>query len=446
MVVRVGVCILVLLTAGCAVESPHNRSYVSEGVREHTDYELGPELAPGGFSVPESVSLADGLSLDDAVALALWNNAQLQADLATLGFARADLIEANMLANPVFSLLFPVGPKLLEARLTYPIDTLWERPRRIAAAKLDAEGLAERLVEHGLGLIRDVQRSYVDLWLAQERARLAGEETQLQSERAQIARRRLEAGDISELATSAAHVELLRTMERTRSAAKDVTILRGRLQLLLGLVSIDSTFHILPPDVGAESVAPIDTLLETALVARPDLRAAELAIEAAGERLGWEQANILDFILWLDGKDKGERPLEIGPGFAVEIPILNQNNGRIARARAELEAAARQYEVTRQRIILQVHEAYTEYASAREDYDLWRGDVMGVLEEANQQVEKSFASGDVSYLRVLDAKTKVIEAQLHAAELTASLQRSVAQLNYCVGRRMTMVRSEATVK
>jgi outer membrane protein, heavy metal efflux system len=285
----------------------------------------------------------------------------------------------------------------------------------------------------------------VDLWLAQERARLEKEETQIQSERAQISRRRLEAGDISELTASATHVELLRAMERTRGAVKDVTILRGRLQLLLGLVSNDSTFEILSPEVGAESVAPIDSLLDTAMAARPDLRAAELAIEAAGERLGWEQSNILDFILWIDGKDKGQSDLEIGPGFAVDIPILNQNNGRIARAKAELEAAARQYEVTRQTIILEVHEAHTEYASARADYDFWRGDVIGVLEAANRQAERSFAAGDVSYLRVLDAKTKVIEAQLHEAELTAGLQRSVAQLNYCVGRRMTGVRSPATV-
>ena len=68
--------------------------------------------------------LDDGLSQDEAIALALWNNAQYQADLAALGFAHADLLEANMLSNPVFSILFPVNPKFLETALDILLDVL----------------------------------------------------------------------------------------------------------------------------------------------------------------------------------------------------------------------------------------------------------------------------------------------------------------------------------
>lgn len=428
--------ILVFLMAGCAAQSPWDRSYVSEGVRERTNYELGPETEPGCFTIPDGVSLEDGLSLDEAVGLALWNNAQLQVDLAALGFARADLIEANMLANPVFSLLFPVGPKLLETRLTYPINILWERPRRIAAAKRDAEALAERLIEHGLGLIRDVEQAYVDLWLAQEQARLADEGVGLQAEQVQIEQRRLEAGDISELEASAAQADSLHAIENARKASQDVAIFCYRLHLLLGQPSEAPVVTILSSAIGVQPAAPIDALLDRAMAARPDLRAAELKIEAAGERLGWEQSKILNFILWLDGKDKGEKTLEIGPGFAVDVPIFSQNDGRVARAKAELETAARDYEAIRQRVVLQVQEAHAEYVLAREQCDFWRTDVVPVLERANQQAEKSYDAGEISYVGVLATKKKLVEAQLHQAELMAGLHRSVAQLNYCVGQRI----------
>lgn len=130
------ICVVMLmpLVAGCVVDSPYDRSYVSRGIEQRTDYELGQAAEPGELHFPEGISFDDGLSEDEAVAVALWNNAQFQADLAALGFARADLIEANMLANPVFSLFFPVGPKLLETRLNLPIDVLWQRPHRIAAS------------------------------------------------------------------------------------------------------------------------------------------------------------------------------------------------------------------------------------------------------------------------------------------------------------------------
>jgi cobalt-zinc-cadmium efflux system outer membrane protein len=153
MIGRTRIIALILLAAGCAAQSPYNRSYVSQGIKDRTAYGLGQETQPGRFSLPEGVSLDDGLSEGEAVAVALWNNAQFQADLEALGFARADLIEANMPPNPVFSLLFPIGPKLFEAKLNVPIDVLWQRPHRIAAAELDAQSLSENLIEHGLGLV-----------------------------------------------------------------------------------------------------------------------------------------------------------------------------------------------------------------------------------------------------------------------------------------------------
>jgi len=431
--------LLLLLVAGCAAQFPWNRSYVSEGIKERTDYELGRGAEPGKFSLPEGVSLDDGLSQDEAVAVALWNNAQFQADLAALGFARADLIEADMLVNPVFSILFPVGPKLLETKLNLPIDVLWQRPGRIAAAKLDAERLAENLVEHGLGLIRDVQRTYADVWLAGQRVRLAEEDAKLRVEAADLAQRRLRAGDISELVASAAYVDSLRAADAAKRFSKEAIVLRQELKALLGLISDDTTLDVLPSDMTARSVVSVDELLRTAFAARPDLRAAELKIEAAGERVGWEQSKIYNFIAIIDAKDKGEDSLTVGPGFAIEIPIFNQNSGKIARAKAELEQAARQYEAVRQNIILQVKQAYTRYVSAHEEFELWDSEIIPSLEQTAELTRKSFEVGQVSYLLVLEAKQKLVEARMRRTELAAHLYRSAAELNYCVGKKMVSV-------
>ena len=436
MIGKTHISVLILLAAGCAVQSPYDRSFVSQGIKDRTAYELGQETQPGQFNLPEGVSLDDGLSEDEAVAVALWNNAPFQADLEALGFARADLVEANMLANPVFSLLFPVGPKLFEAKLNLPIDVLWQRPHRIAAAQFDAQSLSENLVEHGLGLIRDVQITCADLWMAREQARLGQEDAQLRFEMAELAKARLGAGDVSELATSVAYVDSLRADDATKRFSKQIILLRQRLNALLGLISDDTTFDVIPSDVTSRSEVSIDELLEIAFVARPDLRAAELAIEAAGERVGWEQSKIYNFIAIIDAKDKGEDSLNIGPGFSIEIPILNQNNGQIARAKAEMKQAARQYEAVRQDIILQVRQAHTQYVSAHEEFELWNNHIIPSLEEALEQTQKSLAAGEVSYLSILEARGKLIEARMRWTELAANLHRTAAELNYCVGKRM----------
>ena len=427
--------ILIFLAAGCAVHSPYNRSYVSQGIKDRTAQELGQETQPGQFSLPEGVSLDDGLSEDEAVAVALWNNAQFQADLAALGFTDADLIEANMLPNPVFSLLFPVGPKLLEADLAMPIEVLWQRPRRIAVAEIDAQALSENLVEHGLGLIRDVRTTYADLWLAQERTRMAKEEAQLRTRMADLARGSLEAGDISELAVSAVYVDSLQATDAARRFSNEAVIARQQLVALLGLISKDTGFEIISSDITARSTISVDELLKTALAARPDLRAAELAIEAAGKRVGLEQSKIYNLIAVLDAKDEGEDSLTIGPALSVEIPVFNQNNGQIARARAELEQTARQYEAARQNIILQVRQAYTQYVSAHEEFELWNNHIIPSLEKTFEQTQESLAAGEVSHLSVLEAGEKLVEARMRWTELAANLHRSAAQLNYRVGKK-----------
>ncbi len=442
MVRKIRISMLILLVAGCTVHPPNGRSYVSEGIKERTDYELGQVKEPGEFNFPEGISLENGLSQDEAVAVALWNNAQFQADLAVLGFARADLIEADMLANPVFSILFPIGPKLLEAKLNLPIDVLWQRPHRIAAAKLDAQSLSENLIEHGLALIRDVQTTYADLWLAQERVRLAQQDAQLRVQMADLAQRRLRAGDISELAASAAYVDSLQATDVTKRFSEQAIILTQRLNTLLGLISDDTTFDIIPLDITSRSPVSIDELLKTAFAARPDLRAAELTIEAAGKRLGWEQSKIYNLIAIIDAKDKGEDFLTVGPGFAVEVPVFNQNNGNIARAEAELEQAARQYQAVRQKIALQVQEAHTQYVSAYGQLELWRSDIVPSLDKAVERAQKSFAAGEVSYLLVLEAMRKLLEVRMRQTELTAHLHKSAAQLNYCVGKKIIQRNSQ----
>src|SRR5262245_36901694 len=108
---------LALALASCAPVSPKRREDISSEITGRTGHGL---RAPGDRTVrmPPGVSVDGGLTEDAAVAIALWNNPTFQADLAALGLARADLIDAGMIRNPLLTLLLPLGPKQLEFTAT----------------------------------------------------------------------------------------------------------------------------------------------------------------------------------------------------------------------------------------------------------------------------------------------------------------------------------------
>lgn len=425
--------LLPLLLCGCAANLPRDRSDVSKTLRERTGYELNRFASSDSFRVPEGVVLRDGLTADEAVAIALWNNAQFQADLAELGFAKADLIEAGLLRNPTLSLLFPLGPKQLEYTLALPIEALWQRPKRVAAAKLDAERIAENLVQHGLDLAREGLVAHADLVLAEERKNLAEENAAGQQAIANIAAARLRAGDISELEASVSRLESLRAQEISVRRKQEADNARARFTTLLGFGARDTTFTLVSSTTTALPPRPFAELTTAAFASRPDLRAAELALEAAGKRLGWERAKIFNLTGVLDANAAGKEGFEMGPGAQIEIPLFNWNNDKTARAHAQIEQAARQYLAVKQRIALEVKQAHTDYVAAQQALALCRSQWVPVAVEAAHRAQKTYAAGEVSYLFVLEVNRQLHEARLREAEAVADLQRASARLKHSIG-------------
>ena len=265
---------------------PADAGTISAAVAERAgvDPRGWPEHAPQGL--PPDVRLEDGLTIEEAVATALWNNPGFQVTLADLGFARAELIDARMLRNPILSFLFPLGPKQLEATLNWPIDALIHRPRRVAAATLDYQSIASRLVADALGLVTSVKRAYIATATAGRRAMLARETADVANRVRAIAEARFKSGDISDLESRATRAEGLIAEATARAAEHDRDLAEIGLRALMG-VSPGAPVRVTPlPDLPLQDCGDIGGLMKEALAARPDVRAAEIAVEAAGARAG----------------------------------------------------------------------------------------------------------------------------------------------------------------
>jgi len=426
-----------LMCVGCATTVEDQRPFVSDSIRGRVDIGLPPVTDEEGFQMPKDISLDDGLSDDEAVAIALWNNAQFQADLAQLGLAKADLLEAGMIKNPALSLLFPIGPKQMEWTLTLPVELLWQRPHRLTFAELNASEIAQNMVQHGLLLVKDVLISYADLILAQDRTHILEEETKIHKEILSITESRLKVGDISEMEAIAIRLAASQVEEDYLRFTNEANTEEINLKTLLGMVSDNREIQLSPDTLQFQQPFSEEKLLNVASAARPDMRAAEIAIEAAGKALDWERSKVWNLTASLDANEEGKEGFEMGPGIQMELPLFYRNEGGRSRARAEMDQAVKQYLATRQQIAKDVREAYHNYLAAEEILTLLRNNIIPDAFQASEKAEKTYLLGDISYLAYLDFKRQLLDARLREAEAAASVRKAAAQLRYSVGFKPT---------
>ena len=428
--------VLALGTA-CAIPIAPDRARVAAGIAERAGADARGLPVPGReWMAPPGTGLDDGLDLDEAVAIALWNNADFQAALTSLGLARADLIEAGLLRNPVFSLLLPWGPKQLEFTATLVADQLWQRPKRVEDARLNAEATVEQLVASGLRLVGEVRLAFFEVLVTERRLALAVEQADVATQATRLVEGQLRAGDISEFEARLARADALRleTTRLTRVAARDLA--RARLRTLLGVVDPQTPEIRLsePSSAAGDTCAAGPDLLRTALAARPEVRAAELQIEAAGARAGLERARIVTFTASLDANARGSEGFEMGPGIAIELPVLSQNQGRRARAAAELEQASRRYLAIRAAVSSETAAAVIGLTEARETARLLSGDAAASLSTARQQAERLYSAGEISLLNLLETRQRLIDVETARADTAFGVNRALVRLEQAVGR------------
>jgi cobalt-zinc-cadmium efflux system outer membrane protein len=431
---RVALVLLAVVSA-CAPRPRHDFPWVSGQVEQRAGHALRDPVTPEP-GVPAGVLLDDGLSQDEAVALALWNNATFLEALAELGFARSALVQAGLLSNPVFSILFPLGPKQLEFALKLPLEAVWLRPKRVAAARFDAEQVAQRLVQSGLDVVRDAKVKWAQLRLARERVALAEESAEVAAQVGVLGEVRLAAGDVSVLDVAGARADALASEEDAVRVRQEEVVAEEQLRSFLGLRTLPGPLRLEEPVTVAASPQDVAPLVDLAFAARPDLRAAELTVEAAGERAGLSRWEVLSLAGIADAKENRPHGIDLGPGLEVGIPIFDRNQGGIARADAEVVRAVRQEAGTRDRIALEVREAAARYELARGRSKLLDARIVPELEQFAQRAEDARVAGETSRLESLAARAQLLRARVRQAEAAAELSSSRAELERSVGCRL----------
>lgn len=300
----------------------------AEVPREHVDHAVG-EL------------LAEPLTADSALRVALLRSPRLQREYARLGLAWADVFEATRPANPGFGFSRKRdehGGHEIARSLSLDLADLLLLPSRSRLARADFERERLEIAASIMAVANGVEAAWYRYAGARQVADMRAAVARAAELSAELAARFHAAGNISELqlkqeqaAASEARIEAAR-------AAANALRQRQALNAAMGLSGDEArqwqASERLPMPVDEEDEA--DALLALAREHRLDLLAARR--EAA--LLGDAEAVVRRW-RWLGGAEIGfEQERETGggrlqgPEAGIELPLFHQGQGRVARAEA----------------------------------------------------------------------------------------------------------------
>lgn len=431
------VALAVLLgLAGCQTAPPApDQSTVAAHLTQRIGHTLPCQDESAPVTLPPCAFRADGITEDEAVAIALWNNAAFQELLVDLGIARGDLIQAGLLPNPELVYFWPMSEKPYKYLFDFPIESIWLRPIRVRSAAKEADRVAERLTQAGLDLMRDVRQAYADVLLAKERVRIAGEAVKLRGRIAELAEKRLKAGDISPQEAATAKIDALQAEQDAARIRYDVPVQEERLRNLLGIGPLRGPIPLDPTPPPACRKFDVDALTQEAMSSRPDALAAVEAVAAAEARVKFATIGWVRFLGIADATS-GRKSHVFGPALRFTVPLFNHNQGGIARANAELERAVRNQKTVAYQIILDVQRAYLQYQQACAELEILRTKVRPEVQTAIRRAQAAYQEGNVTIFIVLETTRQLLDNHLREAQLNADLRRFWAELERSVGRRL----------
>jgi outer membrane protein, heavy metal efflux system len=284
--------------------------------------------------------LTGELTADEAVAIAAMNNPRLQVALAELGIARADLIEASTISNPLFEfeIRFPGEPyRPYELRLAQSLVDLILLPRRRALGRAGFAAAQLRISSEVLRFAGDVRGAYFELLAATQDVALTGTSAYAAQTAADVAIRQHAAGNITDLDLENEQAVYEQAKLELASSERRAIVAREALIRAMGLRDPRTEWR-LPPAFPPlpDSERDQEELERLAAAQRLDLAIARGELDIAQQRIPLARLEVLDEIVLdyhYEREPDGARTS--GPGIEFPIPIFN--SGRAARSRAEAE-------------------------------------------------------------------------------------------------------------
>lgn len=398
------------------------------------------DAAPAGIAAIGTATrfdASDGLSVAEAAGVALHLNPRLRAGRAEIGVARAQLVEAGLLPDPVvgWDAMNVVADFMVERKSGFNsyiagASVVWEVPR---PGEIDArEGVARGRVGEARAallraeweLVRQVHLAFVRLAVVQASRELNAEQLAIAERTLEYFQRARGAGVATALQVELASVARDRVRaDRVRIGLEEVAARQSTLALL-GLppeapLSLQAPRELLAAP--HSTVEDVSVLTEAAVTRRPDLAEVAAQYQQAEEALRLEVTRQWPQV-W------------VGTGISISLPFFTRFNA------PAIETARRAREVGRERFFAALHDVRREVHLARaallgaaERVEVFTQRLLPGLDSTLRLTRASLEAGEVTPLEILTAQAQVIATQLEFLDARQRMAEARIELEAAAG-------------
>jgi cobalt-zinc-cadmium efflux system outer membrane protein len=391
-------------------------------------------LAGEGVAFAQSPPAPGPVTVDQVVERAVADNLELRAMRAEVDAARGRLLQAGLRPNPMLDLGGQAnvsGPdNNVNIGLSIPLDLNGRKAGRVGVAEREIDMKQAQVSDRERRLSAEVRLKAGDLLAARRNLEFTEELLGTNQKGLGLVRDRVQQGAAPTLEENLVLVEVNR-LEASLSMLKSrVEILGLQLRLLAGMPP-DEAFSLQGELASHPLTLDRTQALAQGLAGRPDvvIARAEAAMaqakirreEAEGRwdarfNLGYQRQ---DFGFSLNGlTDRGgTRPIQdtfnyVGGGVTITVPVRNKNQGNVAAATAEAQAAERKREGAELIVRQEVAAAFAQLDAAQRALDIYTRGVRDVAGRNLAVVRQAYELGRTSVLDVIAEQRRYIDIEM----------------------------------
>lgn len=431
-----------------------------------------------------SALLADGLTVDEAVSVALINNRSFQALFQAIGASRAEVVQSGLLTNPSVTIgaRFPEGGGRSELTLglAQQLVDLWQIPVRKRVAEAELQQTIMSVLHEAVHIAAETRSRCHDLLWRERAEKLARENLEVATQSAAVAEARLRIGDATPLEAGLVRTKAHEAQDAVWVAQREREKAQSSLAQVLGLARSSRSWSLIDePQHPSAEIPSDDGLLDLALKERFDVRIAGARVNAAADRVELELLRVFPSVeiglnaerterRALPGRkvladtarasvaagqltapsieSRGQRDLArrqiidaiLGPSVQLTLPIWDQNQAQIAKARSDLARAVKEQESLMDSVATELRRAATDARIARQRVQHFEATVLPQVETNLKSARSQYERGEESVVVLLEAQEEAFRQKGAALDARREDRQALTELQRAVGGRLPL--------